>query len=519
MRRTRLAPAVSLGFALLAGSASAAPSIAPAARRQAAVSRALGQLARQPASVFADANHAFRATDVVIVPDGAEHVRLERTYKRLRVIGGDLVVHADPSGFPKGISQSLGRGFDLVLAPRLDDEDAIEIALEEQVAALSVGTPTAELVVYARGARALLAHEVVVEGVQADGTPSELHVFIDAGTGDVLDRWEGIETAAVDGTGKGFFVGTVPLKTNSVTGGHQLKDPSRGNLYTTNMANKTSGNGTLFTDADNVWGSGLLSDLATTAVDAQYGTSVTWDYFLTVHGRNGIANDGVGAFNRVHYGRKYNNAFWSDSCFCMTYGDGDGTTFLPFDSLDVAGHEMTHGVTSRTARLVYSGESGGLNEATSDIFGALVELYANNARDPGDDLIGEKLYKSGTKVLRYMYNPALDGASKSCWSSTLGTLDVHYSSDPANHFFYLLAGGSSPASGPASPTCNGSSVTGIGRDAAGRIWYRALTTRFTSTTNYAAARAGTIAAATELFGAGSVEASAVAAAWSAVAVN
>ena len=115
----------------------------------------------------------------------------------------------------------------------------------------------------------------------------------------------------------------------------------------------------MFTDADNAWGTGLLSNVQTVGVDAQYGTAVTWDYYKNVHGRNGIANNGGGAYNRVHYSRRYNNAFWSDSCFCMTYGDGDGTTFNPFDSLDVAGHEMTHGVTSRTARLVYSGESGG----------------------------------------------------------------------------------------------------------------------------------------------------------------
>ena len=125
---------------------------------------------------------------------------------------------------------------------------------------------------------------------------------------------------------------------------------------------RQSGNGTIFTDADNTWGNGTLADRATVGVDAQYGTATTWDYYKNVHGRNGIANDGKGAYNRVHYGRNYNNAFWSDGCFCMTYGDGDGTTFNPFDSLDVAGHEMSHGVTSRTANLIYSGESGGLNE-------------------------------------------------------------------------------------------------------------------------------------------------------------
>jgi zinc metalloprotease ZmpA len=247
-----------------------------------------------------------------------------------------------------------------------------------------------------------------------------------------------------------------------------------------------------------------------------------------VHGRNGIANNGVGAFNRVHYGRRYNNAFWSDSCFCMTYGDGDGRTFNPFDSIDVAGHEMSHGVTSRTAGLIYSGESGGLNEGNSDIFGTMVEFYANNSNDAPDYLIGEELYIQPGHALRVMYHPSVDGSSSDCWYTGVGSLNVHYSSGVANHFYYLLAEGTNPSSGPASPTCvagntrqatgNGS-VTGIGRSAAERIWYRALTTYFVSSTNYAGARAGTLSAAADLFGLGSVQYNAVAAAWSAVNVK
>jgi Zn-dependent metalloprotease len=257
-------------------------------------------------------------------------------------------------------------------------------------------------------------------------------------------------------------------------------------------------------------------------VDAQYGTAVTWDYYKNVHGRTGIAGNGTGAYNRVHYSTRYNNAFWSDSCFCMTYGDGDGSTFTPLVSLDVAGHEMTHGVTSRTARLVYSGESGGLNEGTSDIFGTMVEFYAANANDPGDYLIGEEIYRAGGS-LRSMINPSSDGASADCWYATVKNLDVHYSSGVANHFYYLLAQGTT--AGSPSKTCvagntrvatgNGT-VVGIGRAKAEKIWYRALTVYFTSSTTYAAARTATIRAAGDLYGVGGVEATAVANAWTAV---
>ncbi len=118
-----------------------------------------------------------------------------------------------------------------------------------------------------------------------------------------------------------------------------------------------------------------------------------------------------------------------------------------------------------------------------------------------------------------MWQPSLDGRSKDCWYSGISSIDVHYSSGPANHFFYLLAEGSAPLGLPASPTCDGISVTGIGRAAAGRIWYRALTTYMTSSRNYAEARAATLKAAGDLYGDGSVEQTAVAAAWSAVSVN
>ena len=211
----------------------------------------------------------------------------------------------------------------------------------------------------------------------------------------------------------------------------------------------------------------------------------------------------------------------------MTYGDGDGTTLRPLVALDVAGHEMTHGVTSRTANLTYSGESGGLNEATSDIFGTMVEFYAANSSDAGDYLIGEKIMVGGG-ALRYMYKPSLDGSSSDCWYSGVGNLDVHFSSGVANHFFFLLAEGTNSPYGT-SPTCvagntrvatGSGTLRGIGREAAAKIWYRALTTKMTSSTNYAGARAATIAAAQELAGTLGADYSAqVAAAWSAVGRN
>ena len=388
---------------------------------------------------------------------------------------------------------------------------------------------SAELVVYAREGKPQLAWDVQVNGVREDGTPSRAHLLLSATSKTLLDRWDDIHTADDVGTGKTLYSGDVSLHDQLSSSTYTLKDSTRGNHYVVSMNNGTTTE-TTYTATDNIWGNNAESSTETVAADAAYGQNMTWDYYKTTFGRNGIANDGKGAYSRVHYSSNYDNAYWDDTCFCMTYGDGN--TLNPLVSLDVAGHEMTHGVTSRSANLTYSGESGGLNEATSDIMGTMVEFYANNANSPANYLIGERIYKAAlgvaqpTKALRYMFKPSLDGSSPDCYTSTIGSLDVHYSSGVANHFYYLLAEGAVVPSNftskvtQAGLVCNGNTaIKGIGRDAASKIWYRALTVYMTSSTNYAAARAATSSAATDLYGAGSPEAVAVATAWSAVRVN
>ncbi|HEX7536161.1 MAG TPA: M4 family metallopeptidase [Dermatophilaceae bacterium] len=278
--------------------------------------------------------------------------------------------------------------------------------------------------------------------------------------------------------------------------------------------------GMTLTDADNIWGNGSVSDRASVAVDAHYGAGKTFDYFKNVLGRNGIWNTGVGAPSRVHYGDGYQNAYWDGTQ--MTYGDGMGNTH-PLTELDVAAHEMTHGVTDNTAELVYTAESGGLNEATSDIFGTAVEFYTNNGADNPDYLIGEKIDLNGDGTpLRYMDEPSRDGESPNCWSPTVGNLDVHLSSGPLNHWFYLASEGSGAKviNGVSynSPTCDLSTVTPIGRDKAAAIWYRTLSVYLTSSNTYAAAREGAIQSAKDLYGDTSTECTRVAASFSAIDV-
>jgi Zn-dependent metalloprotease len=329
----------------------------------------------------------------------------------------------------------------------------------------------------------------------------------------------------VTGSGRSIYSGTVSIETTQVsTSSYSLKDAAHGNGTTCDMNNGTS-SCSLFTDADNAWGTGATGSDQSAAVDAHYGAAKTYDYYNTTFGRKGVFNNGTGLPSRVHYGNNYSNAFWDGRQ--MTYGDG-ASNARPLVSLDVAGHEMSHGVTERTANLTYSGESGGLNEATSDIFGSMVEFYADNSSDVGDYKIGEKINLRGNgEPLRYMYNPTLDGASHGCWANNTKTVNVHYSSGVGNHFFFNLAEGTGTTAYGTSPICGSAApVVGIGRDKAARIWYRALSTYFTSTTKYYlatnlnnTARAYTLRAATDLYGTCSTEYKAVQKAWSAVAVT
>ncbi|MBW5482512.1 M4 family metallopeptidase [Streptomyces bambusae] len=461
--------------------------------------------------------------DVVKDADGTTHTTYERTYAGLPVLGGDLTVHAKD-----GVTKSVTKATQAEIKVATTDATVTPAAAEGQAvgAANAEGSKetkaskNARKVIWAAEGTPVLAFETVVGGLQDDGTPNELHVITNARTGAKISQWQAVQT----GTGNTMYSGQVTLGTTQSGSSYNLTDAGRGSHKTYNLNHGTSGTGTLFSGSDDVWGNGLPSNLETAGADAHYGAQVTWDYYKNVHGRNGLRNDGVAPYTRVHYGNAYVNAFWSDSCFCMTYGDGEGNN-KPLTSIDVAAHEMTHGMTSVTGNMTYSGEPGGLNEATSDIFAAAVEFYANNPNDVGDYLVGEKIDIRGNGTpLRYMDKPSKDGSSKDAWYSGIGSIDVHYSSGPANHWFYLASEGSGPKviNGVSydSPTSDGLPVTAIGRDAAAKIWFRALTVGyFKSTTNYADARTQTLRAAADLYGQGSATYNNVANAWAAINVG
>ena len=528
-----------LSAALTAVLAMSAAHAAVPSSTAAPVVRAKSLLASTPgkAQSFANAGDAFTATDLPTGAGGVEHVRFERTYKGLPVIGGDLVVHSR-NGVLLSVTQKLKTTQrPASLAPKITAADAM-VEAGADLGTDFQGTPTASLVIAALDGNPALAYQVRLLGTKRDRTPTDMRYLIDANTGRVLAKWDTVHTAEpggggvgctagvpAKGTGQSLYLGTVQLDTVKCGSYYQLLDKTRGGGYTVDMAGvQSTAAGVLVTDTDNKWGNGQSTSRQTDAADAHFGVAATWDYFKSAHGRNGIANDGKGAKTRVHYGVGYQNAFWADGCFCMTFGD-------TMTALDVAGHEMSHGVTSRSAKLVYSGDAGGLNEATSDIFGTAVEFFVNDAARPPNYLIGEELGAIfGGDALRYMFKPSLDGQSFDCYSSAVTSADPHYSSGVGNHFFYLLAEGAKVPAGygagtkanltPAGLVCNGdTSLAGIGQKDAAKIWYLALTAYFTANTTYPEARVATLNAARDLFGADSAQYRAVAATWSAVSVE
>ncbi|WP_371659852.1 M4 family metallopeptidase [Streptomyces sp. NBC_00280] len=479
------------------------------AQRTALIKSATQRTPQTAGTLGLGAKEKLVVKDVIKDADGTLHTRYERTYAGLPVLGGDLVVHTQPASEATGtVSTTFNtrRAISVASTTPTYAKSAAEtkaLGAARALDAEKATTDSARKVIWAGSGTPKLAWETVIGGLQDDGTPSQLHVITDALTGAKLYQFQAIKT----GTGNSQYSGTVTIGTTLSGSTYQLNDTTRGTHKTYSLNNGTSGTGTLMTDADDTWGTGAGSNTQTAGVDAHFGAQTTWDFYKNTFGRSGIKNDGVAAYSRVHYSTAYVNAFWDDSCFCMTYGDGTSSTHA-LTSLDVAGHEMTHGVTSNTANLNYSGESGGLNEATSDIFGTGVEFYANNSTDVGDYLIGEKIDINGDGTpLRYMDEPDKDGGSADSWYSGVGNLDVHYSSGPANHMFYLLSegSGSKTINGVSynSPTSDGVAVAGIGRAAALQIWYRALTTYMTSSTTYAQARTAALNAAADLYGSSS----------------
>lgn len=470
------------------------------------------------------------------------HTRVQQIIGGVPVWEGEAVVHLKSDGELSAVTDNLKEAVVVNTEPNFSAKEAVEIAKGMYSAdvyakgkftksklkgeELLTEEPTADLWVFRGKNRDHLAYRVQMR--REDGTEQTAMpvIFVDAQTGEKVFEYDNLQTVA--GTGSSLYSGTVTIETSLSGSTYYMEDLTRkqGTFNMNNTGNTSTGTGgtqSRYTDADNVW-SGSAQQAG---VDAHYGAAKTFDYFQTVHGRNGIdGNYGPGSTtaaansaialvpSRVHFGAGYNNAFWNGSS--MTYGDGDGSQFTPLVTLDIAGHEMTHGVTERSANLTYSGESGALNESMSDVFGSMVERFAKG-ESANTWKIGEQAYTPGTAgdALRYMDNTHNGGDPDHYSERYTGTSDnggVHTNSGISNNVFYLAAnGGTNHVSGV--------TVTGIGADNAAKIWYRALTVYMTSSTNFAGARTATINAANDLAATIPGGATTVATAWCAAGVG
>jgi Zn-dependent metalloprotease len=554
--------------------AAAAPLMnGPVAAAPLAIGALLEDLAAQRAVQGFDADHQFRLATQHPGAAGTAVLRIDHTYKGLRVFGSESVLVSAPGG--KLVSQSVaerrdklgampGKGALFQTRPAISAQEAIHTAVRSVAAAgVPVAPPKAELIIYpiVRSERlpsaagkaedelnALDVIEVIdsyelayqVQTRMRVGSQPVFHdTIVSAADARIIDQWSMLQTAT--GSGKSQYNGVVPLSTTQDGKLFKMRDPLRGSggqfgaMAITN-ADHGAEAGELFVHTSNEWGDGLQykeggsttdANGQTAAVNAMWGLMNTYDMLKNVLGWHALDGQNTASYIAAHVNTAYDNAYYSDACKCMFIGDGSAFTSL--GAIDVVGHEMGHGITAATSRLLYFGESGGLNESSSDINGEVVEAYAR-AGGSGDQLpntgndwsLGKEISKNGTP-LRWMAKPSKDGSSPDAWSSALKRLDVHYSSGPNNRMFYFLAQGSKAEKDSDAYSKylvkKPAAMSGIGTDKAYRIWFKAATTKFTMITNYKDARAKMIAAAQELFGMGSKEALAVQRAYAAINVG
>jgi bacillolysin len=555
---TAARPAVALSAPALASAASTGPLSLDSQEAQGAIQKSLDFLQQRGGAtrgVVPGPSAAASVTPRQVFKDelGMTHVRLDRTHEGTKVFGEQVISHldkggkvADVTGTVSNIPKGLGS------APvKLNAQDALAIAQKQFAGATDRAPVTERVVVKGNDGQYHAAYQVQLTNTssfKAEERPRRMNYLVDANSGEVLKSYNqlgGIElprdhapatakagpstpsTPAEPTQGKvddnTLYSGKVDLSTTKKADGtYTLEDKSRGGgVVTYDAKNKSTASGTTpFTDKNDVWGETGDNSRTKAAVDAHYGAEMTYDFMKDVLGRNSLDGKGEKLVSYVHVnderGQPMVNAYWDGDK--MNYGDGDGKDAGPLTTLDIAGHEIAHGLTERTAGLIYDGESGGLNESFSDIIGSGVEWYAaqKNKAVEFDWKVGEDAWTpaNGTgDALRYMDDPTKDGYSVDHYKNYPKQTEVHGSSGIANNAFYLLTeGGKNRTSGLGVDE-------GIGMEKSQKIFGRALTTYMTPDTTFAQAREATVKAATDLYGANSAELQKVKDAWTAVGVK
>ena len=481
---------------------------------------------------------------------GFTHQKFAQYYQGIRVEHADYTVHAK-GGTTESISGDFERIKDFNTAPSLSQSAALGRALAhvgattymwqdvEEEADLkrqennSAATyrPQGELVIVRDQRAADKTGPLVLAwkfNVYAQEPVSRALIYVDARTGNVVLQDNIIKHAGATGTFATAYSGSRSFTDGTTTGGYFLREgTTRGlGIETYNMKKLTQYNKAVdFVDADNNWTAAEYNNanFDNVAGDAHVGAQFTYDYWKNIHGRNSYDNAGAKIKSYVHYGRSYENAYWNGSV--MTYGDG-ATRFRPLTSLDVCGHEIGHAVCEKTANLTYSNESGALNEGLSDIWGASIEDYAvttlgvtsSGVKTKSTWLIGEEIDKQQV-ALRSMSDPKSQGQPDYYKGINwyVGTSDnggVHRNSGVVNYWYYLISAGKIGTNEKGAAF----SVASIGINVAALITFRMESVYMVASTTYPQARAYSIQAATDLYGATSAQVQSVTNAWNAVGV-
>jgi vibriolysin len=418
---------------------------------------------------------------------GDQHFRFRQVKNGRDVLGGEIVVHVR-----KGVIYAAnGRArddLDAPLSPVIDTSVAIEAALDaskaqyrhddDTVDDIDIEASEVAPLVYKLGSdRMDLVYQVEVQGIRTDRTPFRDSVLVNAIDGTIVGRMPHIHTAK----------------------SRTLYNLNHGTVLPGTLA-RTEGQAA---NADAV-------------VNDNYDRlGTTYDCYLALFNRDSYNGTGATMKSSVHYDNNFVNAYWDGNQ--MVYGDGDGVNASNLArSMDVTAHELTHAVTENESNLVYEGESGGLNESMSDIFGNTCEWYRDGKVVSANTWkVGEDVWTPATNgdALRYMNDPVLDGGSLDYWTISAGSVDVHYSSGIPNLAFYLLSQGGLHPRGKST-----TNVTGIGIAKAAQIFYRANRDILTSISDFASAKAATEQAAVQL-GYTAAEQASVTAAWNAVGVG
>ncbi|GAB2484734.1 M4 family metallopeptidase [Streptosporangium sandarakinum] len=499
-----VASASSLAVALSAPSAGAVGLTAqapPAASPDTPAQAADRLVESEPAILRASPKDRFLRHSALATKDGLNYVAYERTYAGLPVYGGDFVVVTNATGGVLSTSVAQTEPLSVSTTPKIDAAKAAEIARTQISDPAEVAAP--KLSVMAQG-RGRLAYEVLVTGADR-GRESKMRVFVDAVTGEVAEKSDVVR----DGSGASYYNGPVTIGTSGSGTSYSMTDPARPGIRCGGQG------GTAYTGTDDSWGNGSGTDLETACVDAMYAVSQEWDMLKSWLGRNGIDGNGSGFPARV--GLSDVNAYWNGSYTNFGRSQDGQRQATP---IDVVAHEFGHAIFQTTpGGSSGSNEKGGLNESTGDVFGALTEFYANEPSqyDPPDLSVGEEVNLVGDGPIRYMHKPSLLG-DPDCYSSSVPNMEVHAAAGVQNHWFYLLSMGTNPTNGqPVSPTCNNTTVTGVGIQKAGQIFMGALN-RKTTTWTHQLVRKATLEAAIQLFPGSCTEFNATKAAWNAVSV-